>query len=234
MCRLVYKDISEGHTPQVLKDLLFIAGEPSTSTWRPKSPQDIAEKLFHTAYLGMETNSSPETRARSKNCKYFIVNVLSLSTNSASGQGYWLVPCWLVGDTICYMIWDLTVNLAILTQSTMLLSHSSRQSRLIHPSLRCMVSIFAILSNDFSWQHSRWNASIKSRTSEHSRYYELTPLVSSLLKKARGLKYWQSARSTTKNGFELPLCSITAHGEGSKFEEPGVTKSWRSSCSWEC
>jgi NAD+ synthase (glutamine-hydrolysing) len=66
MCRLVYKDVVEGKNPQVLEDLLRIAGEPSTSSWRPKSPQDIAGKLMHTAYLGMETNSSPDTRKRSK------------------------------------------------------------------------------------------------------------------------------------------------------------------------
>lgn len=66
MCRLVYKDIIEGDNPQVLKDLLAIAGEPSTSKWRPKSPQDVASRIFHTAYLGMETNSSPDTRKRAK------------------------------------------------------------------------------------------------------------------------------------------------------------------------
>ena len=70
MCRLVYKDITEGDTPQVLKDLLLIAGEPSDSTWRPSSAQDVASRIFHTAYLGMETNSSPDTRSRAKNRKY--------------------------------------------------------------------------------------------------------------------------------------------------------------------
>lgn len=67
MCRLVYKDVIEGKNTQVLEDLLRIAGEPSTSSWRPKSAQDVASKLMHTAYLGMKTNSSADTRARSKN-----------------------------------------------------------------------------------------------------------------------------------------------------------------------
>ncbi|PSS15388.1 hypothetical protein M430DRAFT_277694, partial [Amorphotheca resinae ATCC 22711] len=67
MCRLVYGDIAKGKNPQVLKDLLNIVGEPSTSSWVPKSSQEIASRLFHTAYLGMQENSSPETRSRSKN-----------------------------------------------------------------------------------------------------------------------------------------------------------------------
>ena len=66
MCRLVYKDICEGKNPQVLKDLLAIVGEPSDSTWSPSSPEDVASRLFHTAYLGMEENSSPDTRSRAK------------------------------------------------------------------------------------------------------------------------------------------------------------------------
>jgi len=66
MCRLVYKDICEEKNPQVLKDLLTIVGEPSSSTWLPSSPQDVASRLFHTAYLGMAENSSPDTRSRAK------------------------------------------------------------------------------------------------------------------------------------------------------------------------
>ncbi len=45
----------------------MIVGEPSTSSWVPESPQEIASRLFHTAYLGMAENSSPDTRSRSKN-----------------------------------------------------------------------------------------------------------------------------------------------------------------------
>ncbi|RFU27523.1 hypothetical protein B7463_g8804, partial [Scytalidium lignicola] len=66
MCRLVYKDICEGKNPQVLKDLLTIVGEPSGSKWLPSSPEDVASRLFHTAYLGMEKNSSKDTRLRAK------------------------------------------------------------------------------------------------------------------------------------------------------------------------
>jgi NAD+ synthase (glutamine-hydrolysing) len=66
MCRLVYKDICEGKNPRVLKDLLTIVGEPSDSKWLPSSPEDVASRLFHTAYLGMEENSSKDTRSRAK------------------------------------------------------------------------------------------------------------------------------------------------------------------------
>jgi NAD+ synthase (glutamine-hydrolysing) len=66
MCRLVYKDICEGKNPQVLKDLLAIVGEPSNSTWMPSSPKDISSRMFHSAYLGMAQNSSPDTRSRAK------------------------------------------------------------------------------------------------------------------------------------------------------------------------
>jgi hypothetical protein len=38
-------------SPQVLKDLLNIVGEPSTSSWEPNSSQEIAFRLFHTAYM---------------------------------------------------------------------------------------------------------------------------------------------------------------------------------------
>ena len=66
MCRLVYHDVALKQDPQVLKDLLWIVGEPSTSEWRPASPQDIAGRLFHSAYMGMASNSGPETRQRAR------------------------------------------------------------------------------------------------------------------------------------------------------------------------
>lgn len=44
----------------------MIAGEPSSSSWLPKSPEEVASRLLHTAYLGMAENSSPDTRARAK------------------------------------------------------------------------------------------------------------------------------------------------------------------------
>lgn len=66
MCRLVYADTIEKKNPQVLKDLLQIVGEPSTSKWLPSSPQDISSRLFHSAYMGMAKNSSADTRKRAK------------------------------------------------------------------------------------------------------------------------------------------------------------------------
>ncbi|RDW87313.1 glutamine-dependent NAD(+) synthetase-like protein [Coleophoma crateriformis] len=66
MCRLVYKDVVAGENKQVFKDLLTIVGEPSNSEWRPSSPQEIAERLFHSAYMGMSKNSSADTRSRAK------------------------------------------------------------------------------------------------------------------------------------------------------------------------
>lgn len=65
-CRLVYQAVLERKNPQVIKDLLRIVGEPSDSKWLPSSPQDIASRLFHTAYLGMSENSSKDTRSRAK------------------------------------------------------------------------------------------------------------------------------------------------------------------------
>ncbi|KAH8685499.1 glutamine-dependent NAD(+) synthetase-like protein [Tricladium varicosporioides] len=66
MCRLVYHDVTVKQDPQVLKDLLQIAGEPANSDWRPSSPQDITSRMFHSAYMGMAKNSSPDTRKRAK------------------------------------------------------------------------------------------------------------------------------------------------------------------------
>ncbi|ELR08005.1 glutamine-dependent NAD(+) synthetase [Pseudogymnoascus destructans] len=66
MCRLVYQAVLERKNPQVIKDLLKIVGEPSDSEWLPSSPQDVASRLFHTAYLGMAENSSKDTRSRAK------------------------------------------------------------------------------------------------------------------------------------------------------------------------
>lgn len=65
-CRLVYQAVLERKNPQVIKDFLRIVGEPSDSKWLSSSPQDIASRLFHTAYLGMAENSSKDTRSRAK------------------------------------------------------------------------------------------------------------------------------------------------------------------------
>ncbi|MCJ1284309.1 glutamine-dependent NAD(+) synthetase [Xylographa opegraphella] len=66
MCRLVDQAIKTGDNPQVLTDLLRIAGEEEDSDWRPKDPQEIARRIFHTAYMGMKVNSSADTRARAR------------------------------------------------------------------------------------------------------------------------------------------------------------------------
>ncbi|KAF7918468.1 uncharacterized protein EAE98_009711 [Botrytis deweyae] len=65
MCRIVYAAIEKDDNPQVVEDLLRIVGEEEDSTWRPSSAQDIANRIFHTAYMGSE-NSSAETRGRAK------------------------------------------------------------------------------------------------------------------------------------------------------------------------
>ncbi|KAF7856329.1 hypothetical protein EAF04_009857 [Stromatinia cepivora] len=65
MCRIVYAAVEKGDNPQVIEDLLRIVGEEEDSTWRPSNSQDIANRIFHTAYMG-STNSSSETRGRAK------------------------------------------------------------------------------------------------------------------------------------------------------------------------
>ncbi|TVY37578.1 Glutamine-dependent NAD(+) synthetase [Lachnellula subtilissima] len=64
MTRLVFKAVTEDKDPQAISDMLRVCGEPSTSTWRPTCPQDIATRMFHTTYMGMKENSSPDTRKR--------------------------------------------------------------------------------------------------------------------------------------------------------------------------
>ncbi|OBT94324.2 glutamine-dependent NAD(+) synthetase [Pseudogymnoascus verrucosus] len=64
MTRLILRAIQLQENPQVLIDLHRICGESEGSTWEPKSPQEIANRIFCTAYMGMEKNSSPETRKR--------------------------------------------------------------------------------------------------------------------------------------------------------------------------
>jgi NAD+ synthase (glutamine-hydrolysing) len=65
MTRLVFKEVQEGNA-QVISDMLKIVGEPTTSEWRPTCPQDIASRMFHTTYMGMKENSSPDTRKRAQ------------------------------------------------------------------------------------------------------------------------------------------------------------------------
>jgi NAD+ synthase (glutamine-hydrolysing) len=62
MTRLVLEAIQSGKNPQVLQDLHRICGEEENSTWKPKTPQEICNKIFCTAYMAMEKHSSSLTR----------------------------------------------------------------------------------------------------------------------------------------------------------------------------
>lgn len=64
MCRMVHKAI-EADSDQVLKDLRQIVGEPDDSTWKPTSPQQVCNRILHTAYMAT-SNSGTETRERAK------------------------------------------------------------------------------------------------------------------------------------------------------------------------
>lgn len=64
MCRLVVRDCELGK-PTVIKDARAVAGYQADSTWIPKTPQELAGKIFHTCFMGT-SNSSKETRARAK------------------------------------------------------------------------------------------------------------------------------------------------------------------------
>lgn len=61
MCRLVVAAIKEGNST-VLADLQLLVKDP---TFVPETPQDIANRLFYTSFMGT-VNSSLETRLRAK------------------------------------------------------------------------------------------------------------------------------------------------------------------------
>ncbi|KAK2763064.1 glutamine-dependent NAD(+) synthetase [Arachnomyces sp. PD_36] len=63
MCREVMKALDQGNQ-QVLEDVRRIAKEGPE--WTPESARDLCNKIFHTRSMGMETQSSPETRRRAK------------------------------------------------------------------------------------------------------------------------------------------------------------------------
>lgn len=81
MCRLVAEAANRGGTlcplcvkfslnhcdvdDKVIADARRIAGEPEDSTWVPTDPRDLANRIFHTCYMGTE-NSSADTRKRAK------------------------------------------------------------------------------------------------------------------------------------------------------------------------
>lgn len=54
-----------GTEEQVIKDVRKITGESEGSSWVPKTPQELANRIFHTSFMGTE-NSSKETRQRAK------------------------------------------------------------------------------------------------------------------------------------------------------------------------
>lgn len=62
MCRLVVKASAEGNQ-QVINDARKITR--SADDWIPATPQELANKMFHSCFMGTE-NSSIETRSRSK------------------------------------------------------------------------------------------------------------------------------------------------------------------------
>ncbi|VEU21451.1 DEKNAAC102707 [Brettanomyces naardenensis] len=64
MCRLVVQACARGEE-QVIKDARAVAGFPADSSWIPATPQEFANKMFHTCYMGTN-NSSKETRSRAK------------------------------------------------------------------------------------------------------------------------------------------------------------------------
>lgn len=59
MCRLVIQSIDD---KQVLQDIRSITNDPE---FTPKTPQEIAQRIFYTSFMGT-VNSSKETRSRAK------------------------------------------------------------------------------------------------------------------------------------------------------------------------
>lgn len=69
MCRLVHESCQRGDNPQVLADARRICNagvrDKLPEDWIPSSPQEIANRIFVTCYMGTE-NSSKETRDRAR------------------------------------------------------------------------------------------------------------------------------------------------------------------------
>lgn len=61
MCRLVVAAVNDGNK-QVLEDIRMLTKDPS---FTPRSPQDVANRIFYSSFMGT-VNSSKETRARAK------------------------------------------------------------------------------------------------------------------------------------------------------------------------
>ncbi|EGV65834.1 glutamine-dependent NAD(+) synthetase [Yamadazyma tenuis] len=61
MCRLIVSSCEDGDK-QVISDIQMLTKSPD---WIPRTPQEVAGKLFYTSYMGTK-NSSAETRSRAK------------------------------------------------------------------------------------------------------------------------------------------------------------------------
>jgi hypothetical protein len=79
MTRLVLQAIESGENPQVLVDLHRICGEEEGSIWVPKSPQEIANRIFcvRTAELIPSVSSHSKTAA----------NIFLISIDCVHGYG---------------------------------------------------------------------------------------------------------------------------------------------------
>ncbi|KAI5926263.1 glutamine-dependent NAD(+) synthetase with GAT domain-containing protein [Camillea tinctor] len=62
MCRLVVEAVKAGN-PEVIQDVKRIA---AYSQKLPETPEEFCGQIFHTVYMGMENQSSTETRQRAK------------------------------------------------------------------------------------------------------------------------------------------------------------------------
>lgn len=65
MCRVVMDALKDGNK-QVEEDVKRIAGTYETKDWLPSTPQELCNRILHTVYMGMKTQSSDETRSRAK------------------------------------------------------------------------------------------------------------------------------------------------------------------------
>ncbi|KAG7355090.1 NAD+ synthetase [Nitzschia inconspicua] len=67
MCHLVYDEVTQKSNAEVFKDLKRIChiSEEQQKSWKPSSPQEIANHILHTVFMGTE-NSSNVTTSRAK------------------------------------------------------------------------------------------------------------------------------------------------------------------------
>jgi NAD+ synthase (glutamine-hydrolysing) len=65
MSILVWRSCKAGNE-ETFADVQRICGAYGPENWRPTSPQDICNRILHTVYMGMATQSSSETRSRAK------------------------------------------------------------------------------------------------------------------------------------------------------------------------